>query len=321
MAYYAFDLDETLANVFTPFYMICSLRPILTAQEDKIPMNLPDTLTDAMRNAYFIFVHLVAERENSDKPLGILRPGLIRCFEEIQSQYEEGLCKGVVFYSNNGSLGCLEFVRDVLQDALGNPHLICECAHWSHPFRTHEIDPLIPGSGKKTWATLKRLLTDGMCDATKEIGPQDVMFFDDLIHPDLHTTLGPYGNYVHVKPYTYKSSITDVLSLYQQALREAGILGTNFESTFTKTIQRLGHPIRTSNGHFQDIRRNTLGTMQTGTLPPIEGNGSEDILSAIQAFGNRRRNELTPTGGKRVLRRDVQQAKRKKSRKQQRGRL
>lgn len=320
MAYYAFDLDETLANVFTPFYMICALRPVLTAEEDAlpVPLQLPTELQDALRNAYFKFVHLVAEREASERPLGILRPGIIRCFEEIQSQYQEGICKGVVLYSNNGSLGCLEFVRDVLQDAIENPNLICECAHWSHPFRTEEIDHGSPGSGRKTWSTLKRLLTQGLCDAPKDVQPKDVMFFDDLIHPDLHMILGPFGNYVHVKPYRYKSSIADVLALYQQALREEGILGTPLEQGFTSTIKRLGHPIRTSNGHFTDIRKNTTGTQQTGTIPPMN-TGAEDILSAIVVFGEKHRGTEQEAGGKRNLRR-VQVASRKKSRKQQRGR-
>jgi hypothetical protein len=319
MAYYAFDLDETLANVFTPFYMICALRPFLTAEEDKlpIPLKMPNGLQDALSNSYFKFVHLVAERENSARPLGILRPGIIRCFEEIQSQYQEGICKGVIFYSNNGSLGCLEFVRDVLQDAIGNPNLICECAHWSHPFRTEEIDRGFPGSGRKTWSTLKRLLTQGMCDAPNDIQPKDVMFFDDLIHPDLHMILGPFGNYVHVKPYNYKSSIADVLAMYQEALREEGVLGTPLEKGFTKTIQQLGHPIRTANGHIMDIRKNTTGTPQTGTLPPMN-TGAEDILAAIVTFGDRHRETIQDAGGKRNLRR-VQQASRKKSRKQQRG--
>jgi hypothetical protein len=226
MVYFVFDMDATLANLYTVHYFLCDLRRETMMSAMPPPS---DALQLYLDTAYTTFVRSIATREaNAEpfgpQPLGILRPGILTVMRLLNSYKQSGFIDGVVIYSNNGALGTLHFIRDLIHAHVRNPKLICDCIHWGHEGRALERTNT-PGDARKTWDVLKAILTnaEGPCKAPETLEPKDVYFVDDQMHPDLMQTL-PHGHYIHVSPYEFKARYEPVAELYKQALEESGLL-------------------------------------------------------------------------------------------------
>jgi len=189
--YFVFDLDETLADIYTVYYFVASLQTYSTMSE---------SLRRTLKEYYKKFVKHILYEELID-PLGIIRPGILDVMEKLRELYKVGKVKGVIIYSNNGHLYNLEFIRDIIHEFVGE--VICDCIHRYHHRRR---------SDTKTWDELKCILMEGECKA-KNLTPSDVSFFDDLIHDDLHKHL---VNYNHVPEYTYKASFDRIADIYRK---------------------------------------------------------------------------------------------------------
>jgi hypothetical protein len=227
MVYFVFDMDATLANLYTVHYFLCDLRRE-TMMDGMAPPS--DALQLYLDTAYTTFVRAIAAKEAhaepfGPQPLGILRPGILAVMHLLNSYKQSGLIDGVVIYSNNGALGTLHFIRDLIHAHVRNPRLICDCIHWGHEGRISERRNR-PGDAKKTWDVLKAILTNpqGPCKAPETLEPKDVYFIDDQIHPDLMEML-PHGHYIHIPPYEFKAPYEPVAVLYKRALEESGLFG------------------------------------------------------------------------------------------------
>jgi hypothetical protein len=283
MPYFVFDLDETLGNMYTPFYFLCDLR-----REDMVAGMPPtsETLRPYLDKAYALFVEKVLQKEASISPLGILRSNILGVMRILNTFKESGSIDGVVIYSNNGSLGALHFARDLIHAYIGNTNLICECIHWGHPARGPERGRT-PGSALKTWNILKAILTnpDGPCKAPETLEPKDVYFIDDIIHPNLIGTL-PKGHYIRVPPYEYKTPYTFVSSLYVEALKESGLLDNPqaLEEYFQHVNQGCLKSKMTS---IEDIVKGYKAASRTSpinTPPPGPDAGIRAIVDVIQSI-------------------------------------
>ncbi len=223
MVFFVFDLDETLANVYSPFYFLGDLKPDVFGKDAEMirNKNSPE-LTSALEEAYKIFVRKVALAEIREIPLGILRPGILELMGQIKRWRMEGLDARVAIYSNNGHLLMLQFARDVIEAAIGAPGMICDCIYWADPRRAAEVDATKPGYGQKTIKVLIQALQQGPCHAPADLKPEQIMFFDDQLHPDMIAALD--WRYIHVKPHAYKAPVHLIRKYYVEALREAGIV-------------------------------------------------------------------------------------------------
>lgn len=290
--YYVFDLDETLGQMHTPFYFMCTLRPEefnlkIPARKARVNANAETgILRDRLHVAYMAFVRLVAEQESSIPPLGILRPGILEVFRAIQAQRDGGQNVRCMIYSNNGGLHMLELTRDIIHQALGTRDLICDCVHWYHPTRRPEITPSSPGTARKTWDVLSRLLKEGPCGASDTLHPSHVTFFDDRIHSDLKAILGDRS--IQVLPFSYRVNTQTIADLYRHALEEAG-----FFSSSETTIQLLNYIKRhcgTVNGdeplsfenHIETIRKHTSLTAPPGKTPSARLADTDILLAAVK---------------------------------------
>ena len=85
MSYVVFDLDETLANLQNIYYFIASLKLKDFVMEHRAYMAhfFPEELFEDQERAYWLFVKYVWEQETSDRPLGILRPGVLDVMKRI----------------------------------------------------------------------------------------------------------------------------------------------------------------------------------------------------------------------------------------------
>lgn len=217
MVYVVFDLDATLADMSPIYYYIASLqiKKMLSGLMFSIfPINLERELD----KAYSLFVTRILEKEQSDKPIGILRPGILTIMEKLFTLKKKGRISNVIIYSNNSHLESLEFVRDLIHAHIGSKRLISQCIHRTHPLRNSE-NLQYPNMYPKTWRTLSTIImNNGM---SKIIMAKDVYFFDDLDHIDLQNTL--QNNYYKVPEYVCRTNDSRIINIYSSVLEDANV--------------------------------------------------------------------------------------------------
>jgi len=233
MSYFVFDMDEAIAELYSVFYCITSLRLEETLKESNINTPLSPALEKQLYNAYQLFVKKVLHEETSAKPLGIMRPGVLHIMKSLHRLKQSKKVAKVIIYSNNGNLQCLEFIRDVIHEYLGAP-LIAECVHRLHPLREESTIRYTPSPAglEKTWGNLRRVLIEGKAKAPSTLKASDVYFFDDLDHRDLHNGLGDH--YYQVPAYRFRASFERIGELYQSAIAEAKVSIAQFLSHITQ---------------------------------------------------------------------------------------
>jgi hypothetical protein len=221
----AFDMDETIGNVWQFFPMV-----------DALIHDAPD--------AYKIFVKEIAKRERTTT-LGLIRPGLVAFFEKIAVEQQFGNVGPVVLYSNNSAEEMLTFTQDLIHELVGRP-IIQFCAHWGHPIRANEINPNQPGSGQKTWATLVNIFRACGVEAT----PERTLFFDDQIHPNLVEVL--QENYIHVNAYSYRIPKQIRIEILKESVTDPDFFQShsNLLSTNTNTATTFPPRMNKSMGHI-----------------------------------------------------------------------
>ena len=321
MPYFVFDLDETLGNFHTPFYFLYDFQRTNTRspneQTKRITVAPLPELVPYIHTAYTTFIQLILQQEQTHNPLGIIRPGIIQVFQQLALMKQQGICEGVVIYSNNGALSNLHFARDVLHAAIGMNDLICDCIHWHHPFRQEEyLTPLQEGSANKTWKVFQTILTKGACQAPVDrVTPQNVYFFDDQEHTDLENVLGDH--YIHMNEYPYVASFSRVANLYLESLRAAGLTKDSrllhdyilfCSQSYPNT--RAYNPKRTLGRHIQILRQLTGPTSMVHAPPPDE---SVQMIAELLPTITAEPPPSSQTGGKkqRATRKKQKQGKRR----------
>jgi hypothetical protein len=261
MAYFVFDLDETIGNLHTPYYFLLDLR-------------------NSKSEAYKNFVEAIAAVEDSGHPLGIIRPGILDVMLILKKLKDRGLVKSLLIYSNNGHLESLEFARDVIQHVVDDSSLFSDCIHWSREGREIEHTGSV-GSANKTWAVLSNLMINGPTAAT-ELTPEKVYFFDDQEHVLEHEL--PEGHTVRMMEYPFKASATRVGHIYKDAVMAAfkgddvGLsdfvdnLKTNDSSKYS-----FMSPQRALEAHTQFLISRTRGTVNR--LAQVPGPDASIIAS------------------------------------------
>ena len=217
MAYVVFDLDETLAHLHSMYYFIASLnmKEDIVENRSYLLSFLPEDVFDSQKRAYHLFIKRVLEAETSDKPLGILRPGVLEVMRALRALQQKGKVKHVVIYSNNAHLPSLKFVRDLIHLHVGSSFLIGDCIHRGHPLRyMDQQNPVIT----KSWSTLRDILIEGRCKA-ESLAAKQVYFFDDLDHLDLQRALKE--QYYKVPAYSYTVALDRISEIYIEVLEEA----------------------------------------------------------------------------------------------------
>uniref|UniRef100_A0A6C0KSQ3 Uncharacterized protein n=1 Tax=viral metagenome TaxID=1070528 RepID=A0A6C0KSQ3_9ZZZZ len=219
MSYFVFDLDETLSNLSSVYYHIITLKmkKYIVSQREYMELYYPAELHQELEKAYDLFVNAVLKEEQSDKPLGILRPGILEVMTDLAMLKQKRKIMDVIIYSNNSHLESIQFVRDLINRHVGM-ELIKECISRFHPIRFEDNQTDLP---IKTWLVLKRILVEGNCKAPRSLEPKHIYFFDDLRHMDLEIHLKE--RYYRVSPYTFRASLSRINALYEVCLREANV--------------------------------------------------------------------------------------------------
>jgi len=272
MTYFIFDMDETLAELYSVYYFLVTLTavndPIISKhlENDFIKS---DFIKD-VNKAYWNFVKGVV-REEASAPaltLGVLRPGLLSVMVKLNRLYKRGKIKGVIIYSNNGHLESLQFIRDLIHTYLGVNGLIKDCIHWDHPMREGERN----SARNKTWAILKNIMVSGPCNAISNLEPSQVFFFDDLDHPDLQEALGP--NYYKVPAYDFKASFELLKEIYMISLINSRVdirIFSNYISQLIASTNRDRYVLErgTLDAVIDVLKYKTRDTADVDERPPL----------------------------------------------------
>lgn len=216
MVYIVFDLDNTIANVASVIFLLQDLTGFHWNSKEIL---LPPKLKKTLKQAYNLFVKKIANLEqNSNTRIGILRPGIIDVMKFIAKSDTNN---GVIIYSNNSSIKCLEFIRDIIHEILGTQNLIKDCIHRTHHLRTVEVN-----NSSKSWNSLRNLLIKGKCLASEFLEPSEVLFFDDNFHHDLKINLR--NNYILVTPYKYGLDWLLIEEIYKSVLEFHHLVNLEF---------------------------------------------------------------------------------------------
>ena len=284
MTYFVFDMDATLANLYTVHYFLCDLRRETMIEKTKTPS---EQLQMYLNTAYTSFVQKVASKEAQAVPYGILRPGILAVMKLLNTYKKSGTIQGVVIYSNNAALGTLHFIRDVIHAHIGNSSLICDCIHWGHEARDSErkhFGIVTPGAATKTWNVLKTILINGNCTASNTIEPKDVYFIDDQLHPDLEQNL-PIGHYIQVSPYEFKTPYDPVSQLYTQCLEESGLFEN--KDTVEEYFEYINEGcLKTKVKTIASVLsryKSTTRSMAVGTPPPPPDRYISNLIRVIES--------------------------------------
>jgi len=281
--YFVFDMDETLAELYSVYYFIASLKLNEIAVEfNKKP--IPYSLHIQLEKAYSLFVRRILLEEISNHPLGILRPGILDVMMELFLLKGKGIIDYVIIYSNNSHLQSLEFIRDMIHEYLGTKDLIKDCIHWNHPMRGEE-KRVGTGYSNKTWSVLKNIMIKGRCQVPNTLQPDQVHFFDDLDHKNLKQAL--QNNYHQVAPYKFKASFERLSIIYKEVIKEAKV---DVATLLDYIIQLLMEPndmvlidvdneIESIIGMFQE---KTTGTADKKNTPPLWDSGVNIMMDVVK---------------------------------------
>jgi hypothetical protein len=288
MSYVVFDLDETMAQLYSVYYFIASLKlkEYVGVNRAYILSFFPESLFEEQERAYRLFVKQILEEETSATPLGILRPGILEIMKQLNKLKRKGKVAHVMMYSNNGHLQSLEFVRDLIHLHVGNNTLISECIHRTHPLRAQESNWMM-----KSWNTLRHILINGSCRTLENISPANVYFFDDLNHTDLQTHLAE--QYYQVPAYRFRPSFERISNIYKKAIDDAKIDTGMLLVNVMDLIDMGGHPmflnpmdtnIQQLMGLFQEV---ILDTAKPSDLPPPPDRGYQMMMDAVEEMKKR----------------------------------
>jgi len=278
MVYLVFDLDSTIANVGSVIFLLQDLTGS-TWNSNNIPVN--SELNFKLKHAYKLFVSKIANLEkNSSTRIGILRPGILEVMEIAKFLMENHMCSGVIIYSNNFSLNCLEFIRDVIHSCLSTVNLIKDCIHRFNKLRLDiSGNNIINNNINKTWNSLHNLLVNGKVKAQGSIDPSQVLFFDDNLHPNLIDNLRE--NYIHVPSYTYNIPWVKIEEIYRDTIKESQLINFEFIKFLNKFNQEKITTIR-EHLYYYKMRYLLIRERQDSENPPAPDYSINLMLLALQ---------------------------------------
>ncbi len=282
MKYFIFDMDETIAELYSVYYFIASLKLKELIVDSNKTNRLQDRISSGLENklkiAYGSFVDRIAEEEKSSLPLGILRPGILGIMADLKKLQSNGVVRKVAIYSNNGHLESLQLIRDIIHKSIGSNSLIGDCIHWNHPMRGEERLTQ-EGAANKTWSVLKNILVSGPCGAPNTIDPKDIYFFDDLKHEKMEET-----HYIQVPPYETKASFERIEDIYVDALIAANLTDTEkqeFYRLVSKVLLGKQTPLNTLNDILYQFWIHTKGTIAPKVRLSSEGDNGIKMMKAV----------------------------------------
>jgi len=227
----AFDLDQTIGcfEAVHPYLIVFfpdMLQELYKAPYYKGPpmpvldLSPRDKATLALAFGDFIKWMAVAEKKNK-----LIRPGIVPILNLLLDAKKARLVGGLMIYSNNSNPYMLKFAHELLKALMGlSTAIFCPIVGWWHTVRDSEVrnpkSPFIMSHGPKRALTIQKAFSKEYCGVGQYYanpGTADILFFDDLVHADIHNII-PAQNYFHVQPYHSFGDIATIHNCFLNAL-------------------------------------------------------------------------------------------------------
>jgi hypothetical protein len=211
-------------------------------------VNLPNELNEPLMKAFYLFVQLMSAEESLNK---LIRPGILQVLKTLLEAKKAGRVGGIMLYSNNSSIVTVLFCQELIRLLLGEKKDVFSPAlSWLSPIRKEELAGFQLGYGPKTVETIKRAFKTVYKESA--IRDEDILFFDDLIHPDIKSKI-PETNYFHVQPYERYCDIKRV----HAAFLNACMTQTLPENRLYKlSLKKLGFDFTGKDAGFDSMKAN-----------------------------------------------------------------
>lgn len=289
MVYLAFDLDGTIGNFLPVWKLLCPLRQ--KAHFAKFPSvvipPISETLQWEIDIAYSAFVKRIVEAETSKEPLGLFRPGIFKVFEEVNRLKKKGILQGVIMYTNNSSPPLYNFASDAIKYHIGR-EVFDDILDYRHVLRIKAPYSSLPPVDKR-WVELKHLLVESRVKAPATVEPKNVVFFDDMNHHDLMSTLGPHNNYVKLSEYRYIPEYDKITDIFLESLKESDVLSEENLNEFLEYVAKCSQDKKATNvGELLQLLITTpkglpiSGNSTTGPALDTPTLNSETMIAALR---------------------------------------
>ena len=220
-----FDLDNTLGDLssidyFSNIYDVESiLRSSSISEKNK-------QIIKENYNSYSTEVKdfLLELRDTYEKNLDmygytelILRKDVEKIMNPLVNAIDNMSLAGCIIYSNNGNPYTLEFTGRAFERYYERKDIFFAYLERTNPLR-NEFDENPTGARKKTVATIQKVTKE--LRNISDVEPSDIIFFDDLIHPDL---IEKGVTYINVKPYNsiiHQHKLNEMFALFEDTLYE-----------------------------------------------------------------------------------------------------
>lgn len=305
MAFVGFDLDETLGTFIGPDPFLHFLEP------QKFSTNIiSERLSIKLNIAFNWFAKALLSMEPS---LGILRPGIIDICRKLLKLKNKGIIKSIIIYSNNGNTSCLRLAARMIEIALHVPEgsFFCNRVHWNHQLRLRKVNNSVkennpqhsfwlkdsyyeiktdrPGVGVKSIHVLKDAFRTGSCniDSKYIINNSDILFFDDLIHPNIYNAIGR-EHYFNVNRYSIPYNFEIIMKCFTAVMNKNNDLFNDSEYiSYIKNIIPTDNTININtiiNKIIEIENSNKLSLRSNKYTPWI--NDTSDILERLNTIYN-----------------------------------
>lgn len=223
MSYIAFDLDETLASVYSlePFLHVLFALQDQNDKDRYTKYVMSPDLRKKLDSVYNAFISLVATEIVSRK-VHILRPGILEFFDEILSYKKKGLVRACAIYSNNALFSYVRCVADIIEEILYEPNLFCATINYYHPLRFTSAGI---HQAAKTLPNLQRIFAESLgYGSPADIPSSRILFIDDLSHPLIRQHLSPFQSYFVAEPFEVSPQYKVLEKCFLTAIQSVSLL-------------------------------------------------------------------------------------------------
>lgn len=267
-----FDLDNTLGDFRVIDYFGYIFEPKLILKEDEVSsyMSIYGEKLYMLRD---MFENYLDEIKVPD--MLIFRNKIVELLMPLVQAYKTKKVQGFYLYSNNGNPYNLEYAGRYLEKYFNVKNIFKIYLHRTHPFRTKDLAISTTNPPK---------LVETILDLIPEVENPNIIFFDDLEHPDFRKN---NVTYVKLPPFETKATVEDLEDIWKVFVKQ--LEQVDFDIFELPHIKRLGKT------NLEDMHKEYIEYSHDNT--PYEGfsENSSYIENSIQTFLR----NLTMTGGKR----------------------
>jgi hypothetical protein len=157
----------------------------------------------------------------------IFRPKIAELLMPLVEAYKTKKVQGFYMYSNNNNPYALEYAGRYIERQYSLFNLFKLLLHRSHPLRERDF---------KFSKTNPPKLVQTVLDLIPEVNNPNIIFFDDLEHPDFRKR---NITYVKLLPFESKISIEDLEDIWKIFVQQLELL--DFDIFELPHVQKLGH--------------------------------------------------------------------------------